>query len=138
MTMIFLYAPAGAVGVLQLSVAADARLARHGVSAPERASYWIFLFAGIFLYTSFPMGEAPNAGWFNYVPFAGREYNTGPQHRRLRARHGAARRLDHGRLGNFVVTLFRMRAPGMSINRVPIIVWGTLTASVANLSRCRR
>ncbi len=28
-------------------------------------SYWIFLFAGIFLYASFPIGQAPNAGWFN-------------------------------------------------------------------------
>ena len=34
---------------------------------------------------------------------------------------------------NFVVTLFRLRAPGMSLNRMPILVWGTLTASVANL-----
>ena len=34
-------------------------------------SYWIFLFAGIFMYSSFPVGEAPNAGWFNYVPFSG-------------------------------------------------------------------
>ena len=34
-------------------------------------SYWIFLFAGIFMYASFPMGQAPNAGWFNYVPFSG-------------------------------------------------------------------
>jgi heme/copper-type cytochrome/quinol oxidase subunit 1 len=31
------------------------------------------------------------------------------------------------------VTAFRTRAPGMSINRIPIMVWGTLTASVANL-----
>jgi cytochrome c oxidase subunit 1/cytochrome c oxidase subunit I+III len=96
-------------------------------------SYWIFLFAGIFLYSSFPLGEAPNAGWFNYVPFSGLEYNTGPN-------------IDVYALGmvllgisttvgaiNFVVTLFRMRAPGMSIERVPILVWGTLTASVANI-----
>ncbi len=34
---------------------------------------------------------------------------------------------------NFVVTFLRARAPGMSINRVPILTWGTLTASVANL-----
>ena len=34
---------------------------------------------------------------------------------------------------NFIVTLIRTRAPGMSINRVPILVWGTLTASVGNL-----
>ena len=32
---------------------------------------------------------------------------------------------------NFVVTLLRMRAPGMSIDRVPVLVWGTLTASGA-------
>lgn len=96
-------------------------------------SYWIFLFAGIFLYASFPLGEAPNAGWFNYVPFTELHYNTGPN-------------IDVYALGmvllgisttvgsiNFIVTLFRMRAPGMSIGRVPILVWGTLTASVANV-----
>lgn len=38
-----------------------------------------------------------------------------------------------GGAANFVVTLLRMRAHGMSIDRLPIIVWGTLTASVANL-----
>ncbi|WP_433696081.1 cytochrome c oxidase subunit I [Paraburkholderia phenoliruptrix] len=96
-------------------------------------SYWAFLFAGIFLYSSFPLGEAPNAGWFNYVPFASLEYNRGPN-------------IDVYSLGmvllgisttvgavNFVVTLFRMRAVGMSVDRLPIIVWGTLTISFANL-----
>ena len=34
---------------------------------------------------------------------------------------------------NFVVTAFQTRAPGMSLDRLPILVWGTLTASVANL-----
>ena len=31
------------------------------------------------------------------------------------------------------MTAFRTRAPGMSINRLPILIWGTLTASLANL-----
>ncbi|HXE20157.1 MAG TPA: cytochrome c oxidase subunit I [Castellaniella sp.] len=96
-------------------------------------SYWVFLFAGIFLYASFPLGQAPDAGWFNYVPLSGLTYDPGPN-------------IDVYALGmvllgvsttvgsiNFVVTLLRMRAPGMSINRVPILVWGTVTASVANL-----
>ena len=96
-------------------------------------SYWVFLFAGVFLYSSFPLGEAPNAGWFNYVPLSSLEYNTGPN-------------IDVYALGmvllgisttvgavNFIVTLFRMRAPGMSIDRLPIIIWGTLTISFANL-----
>ena len=96
-------------------------------------SYWIFLVSGVFLYTSFPLGVAPNAGWFNYVPYASKDFNPGPN-------------IDFYLLGlillgisttvgaiNFVVTLMRTRAPGMSINRLPILVWGTLTASVANL-----
>jgi len=96
-------------------------------------SYWVFLFAGIFLYSSFMFGKGPDAGWFNYVPYTSLAYNPGPN-------------IDVYALGmvllgisttigsiNFFVTLARTRAPGMSINRVPILVWGTLTASVGNL-----
>ena len=96
-------------------------------------SYWVFLFAGVFLYSSFPLGKAPDGGWFNYVPYASLAYNPGPN-------------IDVYALGmvllgisttvgsiNFVVTLARTRAPGMSINRVPVLVWGTVTASVGNL-----
>jgi cytochrome c oxidase subunit I len=96
-------------------------------------SYWIFLFSGLFIYASFLAGDGPNSGWFNYVPYASLSYNPGQG-------------IDFYALGmimlgvsttvgsiNFIVTLFRTRAPGMSINRVPILVWGTLTASVGNL-----
>jgi cytochrome c oxidase subunit I+III len=96
-------------------------------------SYWTYLVAGIFLYTSLPLGAMPNAGWFDYVPFAAREYNPG-----LNIDFYAltlillAVSTTVGSI-NFVTTLFKTRAPGMSLNRVPIIVWGTLTASVSNL-----
>ncbi len=96
-------------------------------------SYWIFLCAGIFLYSSVLVGQMPNGGWFNYPPFTAREYDPGLN-------------IDFYVLGltlltistmvgsvNFIVTLFKTRAPGMSINRLPIIVWGTLTASIANV-----
>ena len=96
-------------------------------------SYWVYLCAGIFLYVSFPLGQAPNGGWFNYVPMTSKPYDPGLN-------------IDVFTLGliflgistvvgsaNFVVTLLRCRAPGMSVNRLPILVWGTLTASIANL-----
>jgi len=67
------------------------------------------------------------------VPVAARAYDGGPN-------------IDFYSLGmillglsttvgsiNFVVTFLRLRAPGMSINRVPILAWGTLTASAANI-----
>lgn len=96
-------------------------------------SFWLYVAAGTFLYVSFPLGAAPNDGWFNYVPNGSAEFDPGPN-------------IDVYCLGmiflgistvvgasNFIVTLLRMRAPGMSLNRLPIIVWGTLTASVANV-----
>jgi len=96
-------------------------------------SYWLYLFAGLFLYVGLPLGQAPNGGWFNYVPYTSRQYDPGIN-------------IDIYTLGliflgistvvgsaNFVVTLLRTRAPGMSINRMPILVWGTFTASAANL-----
>ena len=96
-------------------------------------SYWIYLAAGLFIYAGFVTGNGPNDGWFNYVPYALKPYNPGIN-------------IDIYALGmillgvsttvgaaNFIVTFLRTRAPGMSINRVPIMVWGTLTASAANI-----
>jgi cytochrome c oxidase subunit I len=133
MTMIFLYAGPVLTGFSNylwplLLGARDMALPRLNA-----LSYWIYLCAGIFLYAAFAFGFGPNDGWFNYVPYAARAYNGGPN-------------IDFYSLGmillgisttvgsiNFVVTFLRLRAPGMSINRVPILVWGTLTASAANI-----
>src|SRR5205807_5148961 len=30
--------------------------------------FWIFAFGGVFLYSSFLLGGAPNGGWFGYAP----------------------------------------------------------------------
>ena len=40
-------------------------------------SYYVFLLAGAFIYASFLIGQAPNAGWFNYTPLSSTLYNTG-------------------------------------------------------------
>nr|WP_210320045.1 cytochrome c oxidase subunit I [Pseudaminobacter soli] len=96
-------------------------------------SYWVYLASGLFLYSSFLTGSAPNNGWFNYPPYSLPEFNPGPN-------------MDFYALGmillgisttagaaNFVITVARTRAVGMSLNRIPILVWGTTTISVGNL-----
>ncbi len=96
-------------------------------------SYWVYLAAGLFLYASLIMGAAPNDGWFNYVPFALKKYNPGPN-------------MDFYALGmillgisttvgsvNFIVTAMRLRAPGMTVSKIPVLTWGTTTVSVGNL-----
>ncbi len=93
--------------------------------------YWIFVAGGIFFYSSFLIGQAPDDGWFNYLPLASEQFSPGLN-------------IDFYCLGiillgisstggaiNFIVTILKMRAPGMSLNRVPIFVWGELAMAIS-------
>jgi cytochrome c oxidase subunit I len=133
MTMIFLYASpilSGFSNYLWPLLLGSRDMAFPRLNA---LSYWIYLASGIFLYAGFVTGHGPNDGWFNYVPYASKAFNPG-----LNEDFYALGMVFLGvsvtvGAANFIVTAFRTRAPGMSINRIPIMVWGTLTASVANL-----
>ena len=62
--------------------------------------YWVVLFGGLFLYSSFLLGGAPNGGWFGYTPLTSTPHEqrlpAGPRPRLLDRRPRAARhRLDH-------------------------------------------
>jgi cytochrome c oxidase subunit 1 len=91
-------------------------------------SYWLFLFGGIFLYSSFVLGGAPDGGWFGYAP--------------LSIQIEEAVRMDFWALGlltlgvasiassaNFIATILTMRAPGMTLMRMPVFVWMALVVA---------
>ncbi|TVT17283.1 cytochrome c oxidase subunit I, partial [Amycolatopsis rhizosphaerae] len=91
--------------------------------------YWVFLFAGLVMFSSLAAGNGPDGGWFAYVPLTTKPYSLGLG-------------LDVYSLGllflgvsttagaiNFIVTAFKLRAPGMSLNRVPIFVWALVATS---------
>ena len=91
-------------------------------------SYWLFLFAGLFLNASF-IGGAPNVGWFAYAPLTEKAYSptTGVEFWILGlALLGAASIVA---AINFIVTILNMRAPGMTFRRLPVFVWMTLITS---------
>ena len=113
-------------------------------------SYWIFLFGGIFIYSSLLfgtspaplggnlpggatdasiLGSIPNGGWFIYAPNSGSTYSPGTS-------------MDFAALGiqilgiaslisavNFIVTVFNMRAKGMRMLRLPVFIWMTLVVA---------
>jgi heme/copper-type cytochrome/quinol oxidase subunit 1 len=92
-------------------------------------SFWMYLASGLFLYTGLFMGSGPDAGWFDYVPLGSREFSPGPG-------------VDFYALGlifnsasttaaaiNFIVTMFKLRTPGMSLNRMPLFCFAILAAS---------
>jgi cytochrome c oxidase subunit I+III len=91
-------------------------------------SYWVFLFSGLLMFSSLLFGLAPNGGWFSYVPLTDRFepelnidfYTLGLLFLGVSTTVGAI---------NFIVTALKMRAPGMTLTRVPIFVWSLVTTS---------
>src|SRR5581483_2582681 len=92
-------------------------------------SYWIFVMSGIFMYASYIIGSAPDGGWFAYTPLTTRPFSPGIN-------------MDFWGLGvvfigisttvgavNFIVTTFKMRCPGMTLNRIPVFVWSMVVFS---------
>jgi cytochrome c oxidase subunit I len=131
-TMIFLFVipiSTGAFGNYLLPLMIGARdMAFPRLNA---LSFWLFAASGLFIYSSLVTGNAPDAGWFNYVPLASAQYSPGPG-------------IDFYCLGlilngisstatsvNFIVTIFKGRAPGMSINRMPLFAFAFLAVSFA-------
>jgi cytochrome c oxidase subunit 1 len=94
-------------------------------------SYWVFLLGGLFMNSSWllPHHPAPDGGWFGYANLTSTQYSPGLN-------------IDFWLLGlqilgiaslaagfNFIVTILNMRAPGMTMMRLPVFSWMTLVTS---------
>src|SRR5712672_34423 len=93
-------------------------------------SFWLTAFGGLLLYYSFiggnglyGAGNAPDVGWFAYAPLTARAFSPG---------HST----DFWTLGllvsgfgsigtgvNFITTILRMRCPGMTLGKMPLLAW---------------
>ena len=92
-------------------------------------SYWTFLLGGILLNTSWFLGGAPNAGWFSYANLTSAEYNLGPGITFWALGLQILGVASLAAAFNFIVTIINMRAPGMSLMRMPVFIWMTLVTS---------
>jgi cytochrome c oxidase subunit 1 len=91
--------------------------------------YLVYLTGGILLYVSFMLNTGPDAGWFAYVPLAGPAYSPG---KRVDIWAQMITFTEISALVGAVViigTVFKMRAPGMSLHRMPLFVWAQLVTS---------
>ena len=94
-------------------------------------SYWLFLFGGILVCLGFVTpGGAASFGWFAYTPLSNADFSPGA---------GA----DLWIMGfvlsglgtilggvNFITTILCMRAPGMTMFRMPVFTWNILVTSL--------
>jgi len=128
-TMMFLFAvpvmQAVAIYLLPLM------LGTRSVAFPRMNAYgwWLFLFGGIMLFTAFAVNSGPDAGWFAYVPLSGPDYSPG---KRV---DFWAQMITFTELSSLVAaiviitTIFKFRAPGMTLNRLPLFAWAMLVTS---------
>jgi cytochrome c oxidase subunit I len=92
-------------------------------------SYWMFLFSGIFLYVMFLLNVGPDAGWFSYVPLAGPEFGIGKRPDVWAQLVSFTETSGLGVAVCLIVTILKLRAPGMSLNRIPLFVWAELVTA---------
>jgi heme/copper-type cytochrome/quinol oxidase subunit 1/heme/copper-type cytochrome/quinol oxidase subunit 3 len=93
-------------------------------------SYWLFPWGAFLLHFSILAGGAPSAGWFGYAPLSETPFSStlGTDYWAL-----ALLVLGVGSVAtalNFIATILTLRAPGMTLGRVPLFVWMTLVTSV--------
>ena len=85
--------------------------------------FWAFLFGGVMLNSSWLLGHAPDGGWFMYAPNSGVHFSP---------THG----IDFWNMGliltglaslsgaiNLIVTCLNLRAPGMTLMKMPVFTW---------------
>ncbi|MBD8065655.1 cytochrome c oxidase subunit I [Devosia sp. PTR5] len=106
-------------------------LGARDMAFPRLTAYgfWCYLFGGMILIAALLFGAAPNGGWFMYTPLSSRPYSPGIN-------------ADVWLLGitfveisavtaaiEILVSILKLRAPGMSLTRMPIIAWYMLVTS---------
>ncbi len=128
-TMMFLFAVPimTALGIYLVPLMVGTR----DVAFPRLNSYgyFVYLIGGILLYTAFILNTGPDAGWFSYVPLSGPAYSPG---KRVDIWAQMITFTEISALCGAIVvigTVFKMRAPGMSLHRLPLFVWAQLITS---------
>src|SRR3954464_8371457 len=128
-TMMFLFAVPvmQALGIYFVPLMVGAR----AIAFPRLVafSYWMFLFGGIFLFTSFLLNAGPNVGWFSYPPLSEALFEPS---KRADVWAQLITFTEVASLASAVAvitTVFKLRAPGMTLNRIPLFVWSQVVTS---------
>jgi cytochrome c oxidase subunit 1 len=92
-------------------------------------SYWTYLIGGVLLWVALLLNFGPDMGWFGYTPLSGPEYSPG---KRVDVWSQMITLVEIASMAgavSVITTVLKLRAPGMSLNRIPLFVWAMLIAS---------
>lgn len=93
-------------------------------------SFWLFFFGAMLFNLSFVIGGSPDSGWLAYPPLSQNEFSPGP------GQNFYIWGIQISGIGslatgiNFMVTILKMRAPGMKMMKMPLFSWSVLSSCV--------
>ncbi len=93
-------------------------------------SLWVFIFGSILMNISWFTGGAPNGGWFGYPPNSTVQFNPGNGMTYWVMGLNVLGVASIAAGLNFIVTIINMRAPGMSMMKMPVFTWMTFITSI--------
>ncbi|WP_232698045.1 cytochrome aa3 quinol oxidase subunit I [Brevibacillus daliensis] len=93
-------------------------------------SFWLFFMGAMLLNISFVIGGSPDSGWTSYFPLAGNEFSesVGTNYYMFALQISGLGTMITGI--NFITTILKMRAPGMTLMKMPMFTWSTLVTNV--------
>ncbi|MEM6638933.1 MAG: cbb3-type cytochrome c oxidase subunit I, partial [Pseudomonadota bacterium] len=128
--MIFFVAMPLIIGLMNIIV--PLQIGARDVAFPflNSLSFWLFVAAALMLNVSLFLGEFAATGWLAYPPLSGLEYSpwVGVDYWLWALQISGIGTLLSG--VNFVVTIMRMRAPGITLMKMPVFTWTSLCANV--------
>ncbi|MNB67696.1 Quinol oxidase subunit 1 [compost metagenome] len=115
-----------------MNVVVPLQIGARDVAFPRlnAVSFWLFFFGAMLLNISFVIGGSPDAGWSAYFPLASNEFSptVGNNYYAIALQIAGIGTLMTG--VNFIVTILKMRAPGMTLMKMPMFTWSILITSV--------
>ncbi|WP_188454254.1 cytochrome aa3 quinol oxidase subunit I [Virgibacillus oceani] len=93
-------------------------------------SFWLYFMGAMLFNLSFVIGGSPSAGWTSYFPLAGNEFSesVGTNYYMLAIQISGIGTLMTGI--NFIATILKMRAPGMTLMKMPMFTWSALITNL--------
>lgn len=96
-------------------------------------SYFTFILGGILFFTSYLVNTVPDAGWFAYTPLSGPEFSPGIALDYWLLALGVAEVAAIAAGIEIIIAILQMRAPGMSLARMPLYAWAMLVTAFSIL-----
>lgn len=92
--------------------------------------YWCYLFGGTILTVALVVGVAPNSGWFMYTPLSSNVYSPGINADVWLVGVTLVEISSLSMAVQLAVSILKIRAPGMSLDRMPILGWYILVTAL--------